>query len=249
MAPLMSDSIRLAHRVAELVPCSRAEAEQYVQNGWVLVDGLVVEAPQHLVSDERVELGPDAQLTPIEPATILLHKPVGFDSIRGPNPAANLVTEQSRWASDPSGVRLLQRHFKRLVPLVALEVEASGLMVLTQDNSISRRLIDQANQIEHEYLVQISGEIEPGGLHRISHGITSLGRLFPPCKISWQNETHLRVAIKGVREGQLRDVCAQVGLEVVSIRCLRIGRIPLGKGPKGSMPPGQWRYLASRDRF
>jgi 23S rRNA pseudouridine2604 synthase len=72
--------------------------------------------------------------------------------------------------------------------------------------------------------------------------------------VSWQNETRLRFAIKDVRNGQLRDMCAQVGLEVVSIRRLRIGRIPIGRttfkqGPEGAMPPGQWRYLPVGEKF
>ena len=71
----------------------------------------------------------------------------------------------------------------------------------------------------------------------------------PPCKASWQNEVRLRIAIKDVRNGQLRDMCAQVGLRVVSIRRLRIGRIPLGKGPNGALPLGQWRYLPVGERF
>jgi len=237
----MPAPVRLAHRVAELLGCPRAEAEQYIQNGWLSVDGRVVEAPQHLVSGERVELDPDARLEPVEPATILLHKPAGFDATGGRNPASALVTPATRWADDPSGVRMLQRHFHRLTPLVPLETEASGLIVLTQDGRVWRRLTEDADQIEHEYLVEVGGEIAPYGLHRLAHGLAHRGRTLAPCKVSWQNETRLRFAIKGVREGQLRDMCAQVGLDVMSIRRLRIGRIPIGKGPGGAMPAGQWR--------
>ncbi|HAV72441.1 MAG TPA: hypothetical protein DCX91_11220, partial [Stenotrophomonas sp.] len=68
--------------------------------------------------------------------------------------------------------------------------------------------------------------------------------ILPPCKVSWQNETRLRFAIKPVHPGQLRDMCRQVGLEVVSIRRLRIGRVAMGK-----LVPGQWRYLAPDERF
>src|SRR5688500_9848858 len=181
----MSAPVRLAHRVAELFGCSRAEAEQYIQNGWVSVDGRVVEAPQHLVSGERVERGPDARLEPVEPATILLHKPAGYDAIGGRNPAAALVKPETHWADDPSGVRVLQRHFHRLTPLVPLEAEASGLIVLTQDGRVWRRLTEDADQIEHEYIVEISGEMAPYGMHKLSHGLNSNGRVLPPCKVSW----------------------------------------------------------------
>jgi 23S rRNA pseudouridine2604 synthase len=245
----MSEPVRLAHRVAELHGCTRAEAEQYIRNGWVRVDGVVVEAPQHKVSGERVELDADASLEAVEPATILLHKPSGWDAISGAKPASALVTPATRWADDPSGIRVLQRHFHRLTPLVSMDAEASGLMVLTQDGRVWRRLTEDGDEIEHEYIVEVDGELAPYGLHKLGKGLSYAGRVLPPCKVSWQNETRLRFAIKGVQGGQLRDMCRQVGLRVVSIRRLRIGKVGLGKGPAGAMPPGAWRYLPAGERF
>jgi 23S rRNA pseudouridine2604 synthase len=245
----MPETVRLAQRVAEVAGCSRADAELYIQNGWVSVDGKVVEAPNHPVGSEQVTLADDARLEPAEPATILLHKPAGYDTISGRRPAAALVTPATHWADDPSKVRMLQRHFLRLTPLVPLDAEASGLMVFSQDGRVWRRLTEDAAEIEHEYLVEVRGEVAPYALAKLARGLSYGGRVLPPCKVSWQNETRLRFAIKDVRNGQLRDMCAQVGLEVMSIRRLRIGRIPLGKGPDGAMPPGQWRYLPVGEKF
>src|SRR5690606_28069124 len=123
----MSDPVRLARRVAELARCSRAEAEQYVQGGWVKVDGRVVEEPQLMVTGEAIEIDHAARLQANEPATILLHKPAGLDACEGASPATALVSPATRWDGDASGVRLLQQHFQRLVPLFPLEREASGL--------------------------------------------------------------------------------------------------------------------------
>lgn len=240
----MSESIRLSRRVSELARCSRGDAERYIEGGWVSVDGVIVESPQRMVSTERVELDPAAVLETPEPATVLLHKPVGFDAIGGRKPAAALVAPASRWADDPSGLRLLQRHFVRLTPLVPLDTEASGLMVLTQDGRVWRRLTEDADQIEHEYVVEVEGEIAPYGLSRLNHGLNFRGQALPPCKVSWQNEFRLRFAIKAVQPGQIRDMCAQVGLRVVAMRRLRIGRIPLGK-----LPVGEWRYLPVGEKF
>ncbi|MDG2518287.1 rRNA pseudouridine synthase [Lysobacter soli] len=240
----MTDPVRLSKRVAELVRCSRADAERYIENGWVRVDGEVVEAPQHPVSDERVELDPDAVLEAPEPATVLLHKPANFDAFDGGDSAAALVTPTTRWGGDASGVRLLKRHFVRLTPLVPLEADASGLIVLTQDGRVWRRLTEDAAQIEQEYVVEVAGEIAPYGLRRLNHGLRYQGRELPPCKVSWQNEIRLRFALKDVRPGQIQDMCAQVGLKVVATRRLRIGKVSLAK-----MPPGEWRYLPVGERF
>ena len=240
----MIKPIRLSKHLAELVKCSRSEAEQYISGGWVSVDGRVVEDPAHPVSSEVVTLDAAARLEAVEPATFLLHKPAGFDTIQGPKPAAELVRAATRWPDDPSGVRLLQRHFHRLTPLVPLDTEASGLMVLTQDGRVWRRLTEDADEIEQEFVVEVSGEIAPHGLRKLNHGLQYGGRALAPCKVSWQNEVRLRFAIKGVQGGQLRDMCAQVGLDVVAIRRIRIGKIALAK-----MPVGTWRCLPVGERF
>lgn len=235
---------RLSKRVAELARCSRADADRYIEGGWVSVDGKVIEAPQHPVLDECIEIDPAAVLEEPEPATMLLHKPAGFDAIGGRKPAAALVTPASRWADDPSGIRSLQRHFIRLTPLVPLDNEASGLMVLTQNGRVWRRLTEDADQIEQEYIVEVSGELAPYGLRRLNHGLSYQGRELPPCKVSWQNEFRLRFAIRAAQPGQIRDMCAQVGLQVVTMRRLRIGRFSLGK-----LPAGEWRYLPVGEKF
>ena len=240
----MTDPVRLAKYVADLAQCTRIEAEQYIKGGWVSVDGRVIEDPAHPVSNESVLLDPAAQLETVEPATVLLHKPVGYDTISGRKAAAGLVQPETRWAEDPSGVRMLDRHFHRLTPLVPLDAEASGLMVLTQDGRVWRRLTEDGDAIEQEFVVEVGGEIAPYGLRKLNHGLHYNGRALPPCKVSWQNEIRLRFALKGVQGGQLRDMCKQVGLDVIAIRRLRIGKVALAK-----MPVGAWRYLPVGERF
>lgn len=235
---------RLSRRVADLLECSRAQAEQYIEGGWVQVDGEVVETPQTMITDARIELDPDAPpawaAPTVEPATMLLHKPVDIAF----GATAALVTPDTRAESDASGGRVLQRHFAHLAPLMPLDTEASGLVVLSQDGRVARRLNEDGAKIEQEFLVEVSGDTGPYTLGRLARGLSYQGRVLPPCKVSWQNEVRLRFAIKDVRPGQLRHMCAEVGLQVVAIRRLRIGRVGLNK-----MPVGQWRYLPAGDRF
>ena len=236
----MSEPVRLAKRVAELTGCSRTEAEQYIEGGWVNVDGETIEAPQHPVTTERVEIDPAAELGATEPATLLLHKPEGVAW----REIATLVTPATRVDEDDSGVRALKRHLQRLTPLVPLDDDASGLVVLSQDGRVWRRLTEDYAQIEQEFVVETRGTTDPYTLSRIGHVATYRGQGLAPCKVSWQNEVRLRFAIKNVQPGELRHRCREGGLDVVSIRRLRIGRIALSK-----MPAGQWRYLPVGARF
>ncbi len=236
----MTTPIRLDKHVAALLQCSRAQARHYIEGGWVSVEGAVVEAPQHLVGSETVTLSEGATANAAEPATLLLNKPAGHDA--GQLPA--LLDEASRHAEDASGIRLLRRHFQRLECPLPLDTAASGLVVLTQDWRVRRHLLECGPALEQEFVVDVEGTPSPWALSRLGHGLHHEGRALPACKVSWQSEQRLRFAIKDVRPGQLQHMCEQVGLQATQVRRLRIGRIGLSK-----MPEGQWRYLASSQRF
>lgn len=231
---------RLAKRIAALVPCSRREAEMYVEGGWVRVDGVVVEKPQFKVLDQRIEIDPDARLTPPEPASMVLHKPAGLpmDATRG------LIRVESHWAEDASGLRVLHRHFARLEPAVAMPDLASGLMVFTQDWRVKRRLQEDLERIEQEWVVEVTGELAPYGLALLNHGLVFDNYALPPIKVSWQNERHLRFALKRISPETVVRMCEAVGLTVLGMKRLRLGRISMGR-----LEPGQWRYLPTTDRF
>lgn len=236
----MSESIRLDKRVVALFQCSRADAQQYIEGGHVTVDGEVVDTPQTMVSEETVALAPDASLGAPEPATLLFNKPAGMAAAE----VLAQITEQTRSESDATGIRTLQRHFHRLHALMPLEDSSSGLVVFSQDWRIRRCLDEDQAQLEQEYVVEISGELKPYGMLRLANGLRYQNRELQPCKVSWQNEDRLRFAIKDVRPGQLQHMCKEVGLDVVAIRRLRIGRVGLSK-----MPEGQWRHLGAEQRF
>jgi len=239
----MTEPIRLAKRVAELRACSRREAEQLIAGGWVRVDGVVVEEPQARVADQRIDIDPKADLSQAEPVTLLLHKPPGYHAIQGSQPAAQLLIAANRWAEDESGIVPLKKHFTQLTACVPLETDASGLVVFTQDWHISRKLSEDAALIEHEVIVEVTGERIPHALKRLNQGIPYNGRTPTAIKVSWQNETRLRVALKGAQVGEIAHLCEAVGLEVVSMKRIRLGGVSLGK-----VPPGQWRYLRMDER-
>jgi 23S rRNA pseudouridine2604 synthase len=236
----MSDEgIRLAKRVAEIVPCSRGEAERYIAGGWVTVDGAVVEDPATRVTPaQAVTLLPGAQ--PVEPApvTIVLHKPAGVDAAG----ALALIAPETLAAGGDT--RFLRRHLARLTVVTPLEPEASGLLVLSQDWRVTRKLVEDGARVEQEYVAEVTGAILEDGLSRLNAGMRVQGRATVPLKASWQSEARLRLAGKDIRPGQVAAMCADVGLTVTSLRRLRIGRVALGQ-----LPAGRWRYLHETERF
>lgn len=241
----MTSSIRLSKRVAELIVCSRSEAEQYIEGGWVQVDGLVVEEPGFRVSmQQNVMLMPQASLAPVEPITILLHKPSGANVAAQTDSLLLLLNPDTHVADDRSGIRFLKRHATGLTLTDPLEANASGLLVFTQDWRITRKLIDDAARIEHEYIVEVAGNLTTDGLQLLHHGLNFNGKPLPAIKVSWQNETRLRFALKAPQRGLIAHMCEKVGLTVLAIKRIRIGRVPMA-----SLPVGQWRYLLGYERF
>lgn len=243
----MTDSIRLAKRVAELRPCSRREAELLITGGWVKVDDVVIEEPQFRVSDQRIEIDAKADLSQAEPVTLLLNKPAGYDAWRdgkGDKPASQLLLAENLWAEVAVNIQPLKKHFSQQTFCVPLETEASGLVVFTQDWRIARKLTENAATLEHEYLVEVAGELGEKGLKKLGRGLPYNGRTPAAIKVSWQNEKTLRVALKGAQVGQIAHLLATVELQVLSMRRVRLGGVPLGK-----LPLGQWRYLYEDERF
>lgn len=241
------DGIRLAKRVAELAACSRAEAERYIANGGVTVDGLVVEDPASRVTPaQSVVLLPGASMEEAPPVTILVHKPAGMNSGVGARgvTALDCLTPESLVVGGHGQPRFLKRHLARLTLCTPLETDASGLLVYSQDFRVVRKLLDDGERVEHEYVVEVSGGIKEGGLALLNHGLTFSGKPVNPMKVSWQSEGRLRFAAKGMRAGQIEHMCAAVGLTVTDIKRLRVGRMSMG-----GLPQGQWRYLTEYERF
>jgi 23S rRNA pseudouridine2604 synthase len=236
---LSDTTIRLAKRVAEMIPCSRAEAEKYIAGGWISVDGQVLEEAGARVADEQeVTLHPDATLVELVPVTILLHKSADTEA------SADLLAPEMLVLAEHGKQRFLKRHLSNLTLTSPLDAKASGLVVFTQDFRVARKLVDEGARVEQEYIVEVSGQIREGGLALLNHGLTFNGKAIAPMKVSWQNETRLRFALKGVKPGQIVHMCRMVDLKVVAMKRIRIGRVPMA-----ALPVGHWRYLHEYERF
>jgi 23S rRNA pseudouridine2604 synthase len=248
-SPLRDDgSIRLSKRMTELGLCSRREADEYIEKGWVRVDGEVVsELGSRVKPGQAVELDRRGQTAQDGRVTFLLNKPVGYVSGQaedGYEPASVLLVPDNRWAEDPSETRYLRTHQRGLAPAGRLDIDSVGLLVFTQDGRIARALIGDDSKIEKEYHVRVEGTVDAKGLALLNHGLSLDGEALRPAKVSWLNEDQLRFVLREGKKRQIRRMCEMVGLKVVGLKRVRIGRIMLGH-----LPPGQWRYLSPDEVF
>lgn len=248
-----SDQPRLSKVMADRGLCSRREADEWIANGWVKVNGEIIETlGTRIDPNAEIIISSYAHETQTEKVTIILHKPVGYVSGQaedGYEPAVVLVHPENQWPDDPELHKHNPKQFQRgmlrgLAPAGRLDIDSTGMLVLTQDGRVARQLIGEDSTTEKEYLVRVTGELSDNGLKLLNYGLSLDGEKLKPAKVSWQNEDQLRFVLREGKKRQIRRMCELVGLHVVGLKRIRIGSITLGK-----LPVGQWRYLRTDERF
>jgi 23S rRNA pseudouridine2604 synthase len=251
--------IRLSKRMSELGLCSRREADDWIERGLVSVNGeragLGEKVSPHLRA-AQISIAGKARAESDARVTVLIHKPVGYVSGQAEDgylPALTLVQAQSRWSEDRNALRFDRSHLKSLVPAGRLDIDSTGLLVLTQDGRIAKHLIGEDSQVEKEYLVRVSlgtqsknveRQFSAELLARLNFGLSLDNEPLRPAQVSWQNPEQLRFVLKQGKKRQIRRMCDLVGLHVTGLKRVRIGRVKLGL-----LPQGQWRYLAIDEVF
>ena len=251
------DLVRLNKRMAELGLCSRREADDWIARGWVLVNGEPAQMGVKVASCDRISVDKKAAAQQSQLATILIHKPIGYVSGQaedGYAPAASLINAQNQWSA-PGGKpqKFNPQIFRGLAPAGRLDIDSTGLLVLTQDGRVARTLIGEDSIVDKEYLVRVEYQSEtldvqgifpPERLARLRHGLWLDGKALKPAQVDWQNPEQLRFVLCEGKKRQIRRMCEAVGLRVVGLKRVRIGRVPLGH-----LPLGAWRYLLPHEQF
>ena len=234
--------------MSELGLCSRREADEWIENGWVKVDGAVMTTLGTRVPPEaRIEIDAAAHRHQGEQVTILVNKPIGYVSGQaedGYQPASVLIRPENRWDEDRAPITFKPSHLRGLAPAGRLDIDSTGLIVFTQDGRVARRLIGRDSEVEKEYLVRVEGTLSPAGMTSLQHGLELDGVQLKPARVSWQNEHQLRFVLREGRKRQIRRMCELVGLAVTGLKRVRTGSVALGK-----LPAGKWRYLRADEKF
>ena len=248
--------VRLNKRLADLGLCSRREADEWIERGWVRVNGAVAPMGLKVSARDAVTVERQAEVSQSQRVTILLHKPVGYVSGQaedGHPPAVTLINSRSHWRDDASRTRFAPAQLRGLAPAGRLDIDSVGLLVLTQDGRVARQLIGEDSAVDKEYLVRVAyndvtenvqAAFPPERLARLRHGLSLDGQPLKPAVVDWQNPEQLRFVLTEGKKRQIRRMCEQVGLKVTGLKRIRIGRVVLGK-----LPVGQWRYLGQNELF
>lgn len=250
-----ADPIRLSKRMSELGLASRREADEWIERGWIRIDGELAVLGSKWLPGQKITIDERARRQQARRITVLLHKPIGYVSGQaedGYRPASVLVIPETQWrppaAKAAAEGRVQRKDLLGLAPAGRLDIDSTGLLVLTQDGRIARQLIGENSDIEKEYLVRVrytkGGRLPEAELKRLNLGLALDGKVLRPARVTWQNDDQLRFILKQGRKRQIRRMCEQVGLEVLGLKRVRIGLVRLGE-----LPQGKWRLLAPDEKF
>ena len=236
------EQVRISKILSELGLCSRREADEYIKQGLVLLDGKVVnELGTKACRSQKIELNKKAKTKQAKKLTILLNKPVGYishlDDDKEFKPASDLINPDNYFSNELNNRSPLFNK-EGLAPAGRLDIDSTGLLILTQDGTMAKKIIGENVVVEKEYLVKVQGDLTDENLKLLNHGLTLDGYKLKPAKVSWQNENQLKFILIEGRNRQIRKMCSMVNLKVVTLKRVRIGNIRLE-----NIPLGQWCFL------
>lgn len=239
---MTDEFVRLSKLMAERGLCSRREADVFIEQGLVVVDGVIVNQLGSKVSPAaEIKLAPQAQRQQQQLVTIILNKPIGYVSAQpepGYTPAIKLITSANQFGS--TTLKLRPEHLRGLAVAGRLDIDSQGLLLFTQDGRLAKKIIGAEGKIEKEYLVRVVGSLPAEQLQLLRHGLTLNGKPLKPAQVEWLNQDQLRFILVEGRKRQIRRMCELVGLKVVGLKRVRIGKLKLG-----NLPEGKWRFLAA----
>jgi len=237
---------RLSKVMSERGICSRREAEHFIDLGQILVDGQLITKQGTKVSPNAViELLPQAKKCQNNKVTILLNKPIGYVSAqpeKGYTPAIMLINASNQVKN--KGLAFNPGHRNKLAVVGRLDIDSKGLLVLSQDGVLVKKIIGPESLIEKEYLVRVEGNVSEEALRKLRFGLYLDGKALKRAKVELLQNNLLKIVLIEGKKRQIRRMCDLVGLKVVNLKRVRIGNVLLG-----DLPEGKWRFLRSDESF
>ncbi|HEX4278962.1 MAG TPA: pseudouridine synthase [Bryobacteraceae bacterium] len=214
---------------------SRTQARSWIHAGRVRVNGAVIENPDHWIDFDRDRiLFDDKPLTSREPLHILLYKPTGY------------ITTFKDPEGRPTVYDLISDVDSFVSPAGRLDLDTSGLLILTNDTQFAERLTNPDRKIPKTYLVKCAGLVTDEALDQLRNGVELSDGPTRPAEVKRVRDSgkysHIEICISEGRNRQVRRMVEAIGSKV-----LKLVRIAIGPIQIGDMKIGTWRPLAVRE--
>lgn len=220
--------VRINKYISESGFCSRREADKYIEQGCVTVDGKVVEMGSQVSSGQVVKILGETITGKAESIIIAYNKPVGVVSTTDPGERDNVVNSIG--------------HSERIFPIGRLDKDSQGLLLLTNDGDIVNKILRVNNNHDKEYLVAVDKAITPDFIKRMQGGIPILGVVTRKCEIIQKSPHSFTIVLRQGLNRQIRRMCEYLGYSVTKLQRIRIMHIHLN-----DLKVGQYRNLTTEE--
>ena len=222
--------MRLQKFLSKAGICSRRKGEEYIQFGWVKVNGKTVTELGVKVDPERDFVEVDSEAIELNTAsiTLALNKPRGYVS--------------SCHQPDEKIVLDLVDISERIYPIGRLDKDSSGLLLLTNDGLLHHQLSHPSFNHEKEYEVKVAKVLPEGALTKLAKGLPMMGTRTRPAGVQRISARRFKIVLQEGKNRQIRRMVRKVGNQVVSLKRIRIANIKLG-----DLPSGSWRHLTPKE--
>ena len=208
--------------------CSRREADRLIEAGRVLVNGAAAQVGDQVSEQDDIEVDGLPLDQPDKKIYILLNKPIGIMCTADHSKPDNVI--------DFVGLS------ERIFPVGRLDVESSGLLLLTNDGELANRLMHPRYEHEKEYEVHTVNTITDEHIKQLRQGVQLPDGLTPPTPVRRVGTNRMRIVLRQGRNRQIRRMCDAVGLDVKHLHRTRLHTLELGR-----MKSGQWRELSNKE--
>ncbi|MFN3341693.1 MAG: 23S rRNA pseudouridine(2604) synthase RluF [Flavobacteriales bacterium] len=227
---MQSGGIRLNKYISESGLCSRREADRFIEQGNVFINGRRAKIGDQVKAGDRVRVN-GHDLEPREKENLVfiaLNKPVGVTSTTEEGVRDNIVQ--------------FVNHTQRIFPIGRLDKDSQGLIFLTNNGDLVNKILRAGNQHEKEYVVTLNKPLTDAVIQGMANGVPMLGVTTKKCKIVQEAATVFRIVLVQGLNRQIRRMCEHFGYDVIKLERVRIMNISL----KG-LAPGDWRELTSQE--
>ena len=222
--------MRLNKYITDAGYCSRRQADAYIAQGRVTVNGVEAKLGQAVSAGDMVEV--DGERVGGRKAKksvyIILNKPVGITCTTDTSDRTNIVD--------------FINYKERIFPVGRLDKDSNGLIILTNNGDIVNKILRAGNNNPKEYIVTVDKPITDGFLAEMAGGVRILGVTTKPCRIIRNNPTTFTIFLTQGLNRQIRRMCQALGYKVTSLKRVRVMNLTLG-----SLEVGRWRYLTQQE--
>lgn len=204
--------------------CSRREADRYIENGKVTINGKRASIGMRVYPGQKVKVNGELIINDIEPVYIALNKPVGVVSTTDPNEKDNIVKYVS--------------HEQRIFPIGRLDKDSQGLILLTNNGDIVNKILRAGNNHKKDYIVTVDKPITKEFLTKMSQGVPILDRVTRRCEIEQINPYTFKISLIQGLNRQIRRMCEYFDYNVTKLERIQIMNIKLD-----NLGQGNWRNL------